>query len=170
MKIYTEVNITPASSGFGMYERGELQIGTETSYADFSDLVQAIAENSDDAMPLEDALNDPDFIEAGVENISGSIYNEPATIYAILNDGELRYIGIEESEVEDDFYGEESEAEDDFEEDAKNAAEMFDDSADPLVFDEIKANENGKREAFFHDSENIYYFDEDIQFHYASAR
>ena len=110
MKIYTEVNITPASSGFGMYDRGELQVGRETSYADFSDLIQAIAENSDDAMPLEDALNDPDFIEAGIENISGCIYNEPSILYAILNDGELRYIGIEESEVADNFFSNEEDA------------------------------------------------------------
>ena len=170
MKIYTEVSINPASSGFGMYDRGELQIGTEFSFAYFSDLIQAIAENVDDAMPLADALNDPDFIEAGVENIRGSICNEPATIYAIINNGELHYIGIEESEVEDNFFGDESEAEDNFEENAKNAAEMFDESDDPLVFEEIKTNESGEKEAFFHDSQNIYYFDKDLEFHYASAR
>ena len=53
---------------------------------------------------------------------------------------------------------------------AKNKAKMFDEVGDPLIFDEIKINESGKKEAFFHDSKCVYYIDEDLEFHYACAR
>ena len=57
-----------------------------------------------------------------------------------------------------------------FEAQAKNKAKMFDEAGDPLIFDEIKINESGKKEAFFHDSKRIYYVDEDLEFCYACAR
>ena len=104
MTIYTEVSIKESDSGFGMYQRGELQIGIETSYAFESDLIQAIAENSNSALPIEEALTNDEFIAAGVEDIRGLIYNEPSEIYAILNDERLDYIGIEHTEVADNFF------------------------------------------------------------------
>lgn len=104
MKTYTEVSITPHHSGFGMFQTGELQISPETSWADYSDLKFAIAQNSDAMLELSEALEDPEFQEAGVEDISGHIYNEPDTLFARIHKGTLNYFGIVESEVPDDFY------------------------------------------------------------------
>jgi hypothetical protein len=104
MKIYTEVSIRPSDSGFGMYQVGELQISQQTSWADFGDLKFAIAQNSESMMELSEALEDPEFQEAGVEDISGRIYNQPDTLFARINDGTLNYFGIVESEVPDNFY------------------------------------------------------------------
>lgn len=59
---------------------------------------------------------------------------------------------------------------DPFEYDAKQIAESYSEIDDPLVFDEIKENEVGKKEAFFYDSKCVYYVDEDLEFHYACAR
>ena len=53
---------------------------------------------------------------------------------------------------------------------AKNTAKMFDDIDDPLVFDGIEINESGKKEAFFRDSKNVYYVNEELEFNYACAR
>jgi|LakMenEpi03Aug12_release.lakeMendotaPanAssembly.Ray.scaffolds.fasta_scaffold59545_7 hypothetical protein len=104
MKIYTEVYITPHHSGFGMYQTGELQISPQTSWADFGDLTFEIAQNSDAVLELSEALEDPEFQAAGVEDISGRINNQPDTLFARISDGNLNYFGIVESEVADDFY------------------------------------------------------------------
>jgi hypothetical protein len=104
MKIYTEVYIRPADSGFGMYQTGELQISPQTSWADFGDLTFEIAQNSDAVLELSEALEDPEFQAAGVEDISGRINNQPDTLFARISDGNLNYFGIVESEVADDFY------------------------------------------------------------------
>ena len=58
---------------------------------------------------LETALEDEDFIEAGIEDIRGRIYNEPGMIYCVLDvegDGSpcVRYFGVEEGEVPEDFF------------------------------------------------------------------
>ncbi len=104
MTIYTSCSIMPAPSGFGMWQRGEKQMGRETSYADLYDLVMAGG-----LIDLEAALEDPDFIEAGIEDIRGRIYNEPGMIYCVLDeegDGSpcVRYFGVEEDEVPEDFF------------------------------------------------------------------
>ena len=104
MTIYTECTIKPADSGFGMWQRGEKQVGPQTSYADLSDLVMA-----GELIDLDAALADEDFIEAGIEDIRGRIYNEPGRIYAVLDvegDGSpcVRYFGVEEDEVPEDFF------------------------------------------------------------------
>jgi hypothetical protein len=104
MKIYTEIFIRPHHSGFGMYQVGELQISPQTSWADYSDLRFAIAQNSDAMLELSEALDDPEFQEAGVEDISGRIYDEPNTLFARIYKGELSYFGIVESDVADDYY------------------------------------------------------------------
>jgi hypothetical protein len=104
MKIYTEVFIHPANSGFGMYQTGELQVSPETSWADYSDLKSAIAQNSDAVLELSEALDDPEFQEAGVEDISGRVYHTPNTLLARIHKGTLNYFGIVESDVADDFY------------------------------------------------------------------
>ncbi len=106
MTIYTECNIKPADSGFGMWQRGEKQVSPQNSYADLYDLVMAGG-----LIDLDDALADEDFIEAGIEDIRGRVYNEPGMIYCKIDeqgDGDgspcVRYFGIEEDEVEDDFF------------------------------------------------------------------
>ncbi len=57
-----------------------------------------------------------------------------------------------------------------FEAQAKNKAKMFDEVGDPLIFDSIKINKSGKKEAFFHDSKCVYCVDEDLEFNYVCAR
>jgi len=104
MKIYTAVSIAPHHSGFGMYQTGELQVSPQTSYADFGDLCFEIAQNSDAMGYLSQALEDEEFVNAGVEDISGRIYNEPEKLFAQINDGELHYFGIVETEVANDFF------------------------------------------------------------------
>ena len=105
MTIYTECNIKPAHSGGGMWQRGEKQVSPQNSYADLSDLVMAGG-----LIDLDDALADEDFIEAGIEDIRGRIHNEPAYIYCVLDergDGYypcVRYFGVEEDEVPEDFF------------------------------------------------------------------
>ena len=104
MTVYTEFAIKPADSGFGMWQRGEKSIGPQTSYAFLSDLVM-----DGELIALDDALADEDFIEAGIEDIRGRIYNEPAYIYCVLyveGDGYpcVRYYGVDEDEVPEDFF------------------------------------------------------------------
>jgi len=87
-----------------MWQRGEKQVGPQTSYADLSDLVMA-----GELIDLETALADEDFIKAGIEDIRGRIYNEPGRIYAVLDvegDGSpcVLYYGVEEDEVPEDFF------------------------------------------------------------------
>jgi hypothetical protein len=104
MTIYSACTIRPADSGFGMWQRGEKAIGPETSYADLNDLIM-----DGEMIDLDAALADEDFIEAGIEDIRGRIYNEPGRIYAVLGeegDGSpcVRYFGVEEDEVPEDFF------------------------------------------------------------------
>lgn len=105
MKIYTEVAIVPHHAGFGMYQSGEVQSGPETSFAFVSDLLEVVAQNSEEVLPIEDAIAHADFIAAGIEDIRGKIYNQPAKVFARIDRGELSYFGIVESEVADDFFG-----------------------------------------------------------------
>jgi hypothetical protein len=104
MTIYTEFTIRPADSGFGMWQRGEKAIGPETSYADLNDLIM-----DGELIDLETALEDQDFLDAGIEDIRGRIYNEPGMIYCAIGeqgDGSpcVRYFGVEEDEVGEDFF------------------------------------------------------------------
>jgi hypothetical protein len=87
-----------------MWQRSEKQVSPQNSYADLSDLVMA-----GELIDLDDALADEDFIEAGIEDIRGHIYDEPGLIYAVLGkegDGSpcVRYFGVEEDEVPEDFF------------------------------------------------------------------
>jgi hypothetical protein len=104
MTIYTAFTIKPADSGFGMWQRGEKQVSAQNSYAYLSDLIM-----DGELIDLDDALADEDFIEAGIEDIRGRIYNEPGRIYAVLDvegDGSpcVRYYGVDEDEVPEDFF------------------------------------------------------------------
>jgi len=104
MNIYTEVTIVPHHAGFGMYQRGEVQSGPETSYAFEADLLEIIAQNSEEVLPIEEAITSADFIAMGVEDIRGKIYNQPSKVFARIARGELSYFGIVENEVADDFF------------------------------------------------------------------
>ena len=104
MKIYTEVVINPASSGFGMYQTDHYHFNSMDSWAFKGDLLHAIRDNSDRLLKIEDALTDPEFLEQGVEDIRGRIINQPAEIYARLDRGWLNYVGIAETDVEESFF------------------------------------------------------------------
>lgn len=103
MTIYTLCNIKPAHSGFGLYDRGEVQSSPENSYAFLGDL-EARAEIT----PLESALADDDFKEAGVENINGRIHNQPGRLYAKIQEDaygkSVAYYGVVESEVSENYF------------------------------------------------------------------
>lgn len=105
MTIYTEVVITPHHSGFGMFERGEVQSSPDNSYAFDSDLLQVAGENSDSVLPIDEAIADADFIALGVQDIRGKIYNQPDQVFARIDRGELSYFGIVANEVPEDFFG-----------------------------------------------------------------
>lgn len=105
MTIYTECNIRPTASGFGLFERSEVQIGPEISFVNLSAL-----EAAGDLTPLDEALSDSDFVGAGVSDIRGLVRNQPAHIYArIFRDSpegpRVEYYGVESTEVPDDFFG-----------------------------------------------------------------
>ena len=104
MKVYTEVSITPHSSGFGMFQRGELQVSPQNSYAHFDDLISAYNNSSYAVASINLALNDPEFIAKGIVDVRGHIYDEPSNIYAVINDyGNLGYFGVVESDIAEDF-------------------------------------------------------------------
>ena len=104
MNIYTEVVITPHHAGFNMYQAGEIQSGPETSFAFESDLLEIIANNSEEVLPIEEAVASADFLALGVEDIRGKIYNQPSKVFARIDRGELSYFGIEENEAAEDFF------------------------------------------------------------------
>ena len=103
--VYTEVNINPASGGFGMFERGLVMASPENSWADLSYL-ESLLEGLG-YRKLDEAIKDPEFIAVGVENIAGRIHNQPPYIFARIagsHEPYIEYCGIEASEVPADFY------------------------------------------------------------------
>lgn len=105
MKVYTAVQITPHHSGFGMFQRGELQVSPQNSWAYFDNLISEFNINSYAVASINLALNDPEFIEKGITDVRGHIHNEPSNIYAVIDDyGTLGYFGVVESDVGEDFY------------------------------------------------------------------
>ena len=99
MTIYTPVSINPADSGFGMYQSDHCQPNPFDSWAEKGELIHEMTVNSDRFLKLEHALEEPDFIELGVEDIRGRIYNQPTHLYAQMYENTVRYIGIVETEV-----------------------------------------------------------------------
>lgn len=105
MKIYTEVSIHKHPTGVGMWRAGELRASPGNSFIFCSNLLANIENESMFVMQIEDAIGDPDFITAGIENIWGKIYNEPTLVFArIDNWKDLSYFGIEESEVPETYF------------------------------------------------------------------
>ena len=104
---FTEVCISPAHSGFGMFQRGE---SNGTAWADCSDLEAEISSAGLNFLPINEALADSEFISAGIEDISGKIYGgDPDHIYARIDDGPngektVGYFGIDEIEVDEDYW------------------------------------------------------------------
>jgi hypothetical protein len=100
---YYQVSIP--SAGFGMYQR-EPVFRSGSTWANLYDLEAEIAQSiSDEFLPLDEALEDPAFVEAGVEDIRGRIYGgDPTNVYAILEDGQIGYFGIEEVEAPDNYW------------------------------------------------------------------
>jgi hypothetical protein len=105
MTIYTEVSINKHHAGFGMWQSGERQPSPTNSYAFYSDLIDAVSQEQNGVYPIASAITDPVFIAAGVEDIRGKIFNEPTYVFAYFDKyDELRYFGVDESGVPDDFF------------------------------------------------------------------
>lgn len=99
---YYEVNISSASSGFGMFQLGEKNYSPEYAYADKSDLLAAIDENF---LPLDEAIEDPAFIAAGIVDVRGRIYGgDPEQIFALLYCGDIVYFGVESAQVPENYW------------------------------------------------------------------
>lgn len=103
MKVYTLCNIVPASGGFGLWERGEVQVSPGNSYADECQL-----EIDGNLVWIGHAIEDEEFIAAGVVDISGLVINEPEIVYACLttNAGKptVSYYGMVETIVPSNFF------------------------------------------------------------------
>jgi hypothetical protein len=90
---YKEIAIRPHPAGFGMFDR----VSSEEIWSDDTDMLAEMSGNGVQAVELSDALSDPEFLAAGVEDIKGRIYGgDPTTIYASLINDELVYFGIDE--------------------------------------------------------------------------
>lgn len=105
--IYFEITIAPHHAGFGMYQLGERHFSPESAYADESDLLSEIEVSF---LPLDEALTDPNFIVAGVEDIRGKIDGgDPEQIFANIQDEpdntqSIHYFGIESAEVPAEYW------------------------------------------------------------------
>jgi hypothetical protein len=105
MNVFTLVDIMPHHSGFGMWQRGEVQVSPDNSWAYFGDLLNEVKQNSYLCKSIEEALTDEEFIAKGIIDIRGKIYNQPDNIHAVIDDyGALSYFGIAETIVSDKFY------------------------------------------------------------------
>jgi hypothetical protein len=88
-----------------MYQVIPFQFTRMNSCWDKDELLDVMHGNSDRLLKIENAIKDPDFIELGVEDIRGCIYNEPSEVYARIERGVLSYIGIAETDVPESFFG-----------------------------------------------------------------
>lgn len=99
---YREICISHHHAGFGMYQLGE---ANGEAWAYLSDLEKEMDHNLDCMLPLEEALQDDEFVAAGIEDIRGKIYGgDPTYIYANLSDGAITYYGIEEQAIAKDYW------------------------------------------------------------------
>ena len=105
MKVYTPVLIVPHHSGFGMFQKGELQVSPTNSYQFFSDLIEEIESNNYSCLPIVEALQSSEFTEKNIVDIRGKVYDSPSNIYAVIDDySNLSYFAVVESDVDDNFY------------------------------------------------------------------
>ena len=107
---YTEVAIRQHFAGFEMFTRGEIDFSSGNAWAFLSDLEMEIAQNGIEFLPIEEALQDPRYQAAGVEDIRGRIEGgDPDYLYARLDHDpdmglEVAYFGVESAEVAEDLW------------------------------------------------------------------
>lgn len=103
---YFEVVIRPHHSVFGMWERIDPTISPDNVWRYDSDLILEMTNNLCLEF-LDDALKDPEFIELGIEDIRGKIYNgDPDQIFVYVTKNQIYYTGIDEVEVPENFWDE----------------------------------------------------------------
>lgn len=103
---YIEVVIRPHHSGFGMWERINPTISPDNVWRNDSDLIQEMNNNLCLEF-LDDALKYPEFIKLGIEDIRDNIYGgNPDKIFVYVAGDQIYYTGIEEVEVNENFWDE----------------------------------------------------------------
>ena len=100
---YKEITINRHHAGFGMYQIGE---ANGEAWANEADILLEISGNGIEFLPLDEAIADPRYLAAGVEDIRGKIYGgDPAEIFASIGaDGDIGYFGIIECQVADNYW------------------------------------------------------------------
>jgi hypothetical protein len=84
------VGITPAHSGFGMWDVCPNHGDVQTSADFFNEIDSPFYELGKDDLPAE------------IEDIRGNIYDEPSRVFAVINPWGVEYFGVEEaSEAEE---------------------------------------------------------------------
>lgn len=98
--IYTLCTIN-APSNVGLYKCRLEKPRPEDSYESLSDMLQQCDGHP---LALDEALEDQDFVDVGIENIRGLIYDEPTHLFASLDHDGITYFGVQEYEVPGDFF------------------------------------------------------------------
>lgn len=98
MKKYYEVSISSHHAGFGMYD---CVMGDE-GWCDVDDLIAEISSNVEAILELGVDILPGENEEDEVEDIRGSIYNEPDRIFAVKIPEGWSYVGINEIAEEDE--------------------------------------------------------------------
>ena len=95
---YHEVAITPCAAGFGEWDVGE---ANGDPYSDRHDLLGAIQDNIGETWNLANTPDDS--LPEGMQDIRGSIRNQPDYVYGYLDDSDQpHYFGIIESTTPSD--------------------------------------------------------------------
>jgi len=104
MIIYTPVEINLSLRGFG-YQLDPFKPNQDNSWERKKDVVKWIRATTCSVLELGEALHDDEFIDVGIRDIRWIYYDGPDCIYAKNGHDGLQYIGIVETEVDDDFFG-----------------------------------------------------------------
>jgi len=104
MKVYTESKIIKSYCSFGEYEFQQQKVNPENSQKSVDELLELIEENTDGVEEISKAITLNKFIKLGVKDIRGRIHYEPPEVYVYIQQDQIFYFGIVESEVEDDFF------------------------------------------------------------------
>lgn len=100
---YVEVNITPAASGFGLWDAGD---SNGEKWDDADELLDEIRQTPGIDEVYELGVDE---LPEGVENIRGKINNQPGRVFACKlirqkgsspDDDLIRYFGIDEIQVD----------------------------------------------------------------------
>lgn len=95
MKKYKEIAIDTHSAGFGMYQAGE---ANGDAWECINDLLQDMRDHCGSEL-YELGV---DALPQGAKDIRGRIYNEPARVFAFIEDGEAYYCGIIAVDADDE--------------------------------------------------------------------